>query len=220
MHGPLPRLTVTTPRLTLRLPSENELVTLGDVAAAGVHPPGERPFLTPWTDLAPPARAQHVIAQHRQRLDAWRPEDWALETAAFHQGTPIGLVTLKARDFTTTRHVRTESWLGLAYHRQGFGTEARAALLHLAFHGLHAEDAFTDVFQDNAGSQGVSRRLGYRHDGTTEGLLHGETVISDRLRLDAADWATVPHPPAQIAGLAPCLPLFGATGGRRVTASS
>jgi hypothetical protein len=27
----------------------------------------------------------------------------------------------------------TESWLGLSQHRRGLGTEARAALLHLAF---------------------------------------------------------------------------------------
>lgn len=38
----------------------------------------------------------------------------------------------------------------------GLGTEARTALLTLAFDCLGATDALTDVLQDNHGAQGVS----------------------------------------------------------------
>ena len=49
--------------------------------------------------------------------------------------------------------------------------------------------ALTEVFQDNAGSQGVSRKLGYRPDGISRDVLHGQPVISDRLRLTREDWS-------------------------------
>jgi hypothetical protein len=44
---PLFGLTISTPRLELRLPREEELAELADLAGQGVHPPGDRPVLTP-----------------------------------------------------------------------------------------------------------------------------------------------------------------------------
>ena len=63
-------LVLTTPRLTLRLPSEDQLVALAEVAANGVHGPGERPFLTPWTEGSPEDRARGVLEGHWYRLGA------------------------------------------------------------------------------------------------------------------------------------------------------
>ncbi|MEV8371185.1 GNAT family protein [Kribbella sp. NPDC056861] len=203
---PLRNLRLTTERLVLRQPAEDELAELADLAAAGVHKPGERPFLTPWTDLEPAERAQYVLQQHWNRLGAWSPDNWALELAVFRDDLPIGLVTLKAREFAVLREVRTESWLGLAHHGKGYGTEARTALLHLAFAQLGAEAALSEVFQDNHGSQAVSRKLGYQPDGISRDVLHGEVVISDRLRLTLADW----RPRAvRVEGLEQCRESFG-----------
>jgi len=70
------------------------------------------------------------------------------------------MVVLKAPGLPVLREVKTESWLGVDYHRRGLGTEARTALLHLAFEELGAVAAVSEVFQDNAASQGVSRKLG------------------------------------------------------------
>jgi RimJ/RimL family protein N-acetyltransferase len=203
---PLRRLRLTTERLVLRLPTEDELADLADLAAAGVHEPGERPFLTPWTDLPPDERARHVIQGHWSSLGSWTPDDWSLGLAVFRDDLPLGFVTLAARDFAVLREVRTGSWLGLAHHRKGYGTEARTALLQLAFAGLGAEAAVSEVFQDNASSQGVSRKLGYQPDGISRDVLHGEAVVSDRLRLNRADWQT--HP-VRIDGLADCRAFFG-----------
>lgn len=205
-HWPLRHLRLTTERLVLRLPAEDELAALASLAAAGVHEPSERPFLTPWTDLEPAARAQYVMQQHWSRLGSWSPDDWALELGVFHDDRPLGLVTLRAREFAVLREVTTSSWLGLAHHGQGYGTEARTALLHLAFAGLGAEAALSEVFQDNAGSQAVSRKLGYRPDGISRDVLHGEVAVSDRLRLNRADWE--PRP-VQVDGLEQCRSFFG-----------
>lgn len=48
---PLYDLRLRTPRLELRLGSRAELEALGDVARAGIHPPGQ-PFAVPWTDAS------------------------------------------------------------------------------------------------------------------------------------------------------------------------
>jgi RimJ/RimL family protein N-acetyltransferase len=191
-HWPLRRLRLTTERLVLRQPDEEELAALAEVAAAGIHKPGERPFLTPWTDRPPAERARSVMQGHWSSLASWTPQNWELELGVFRDGTPVGLVALRAGDFAILREVKTWSWLGLPHHGQGFGTEARRALLHLAFEGLDAVAALTEVFQDNAGSQGVSRKLGYRPDGISRDVLHGQPVISDRLRLTRRDWTRTP----------------------------
>jgi RimJ/RimL family protein N-acetyltransferase len=208
-HWPFFGLSLSTQRLELRPPTDEELAAVAEVAAAGVHHPDERPYLSPWTDLPPDQRARHVVQQHWSRRGGWAIEDWALELAVFHDQQPIGMVALRGSDFPVLREVKTESWLGIHHHRRGFGTEARTAILHLAFEELEATSALTEVFQDNAGSQGVSRKLGYRHDGISRDVLHGHPVISDRLRLDREDWLKTPRPVVAVSGLRPCLPLFG-----------
>lgn len=215
MHGmladlwPLYGLTIATRRLELRLPREEELADLAGLAGRGVHPPGERPFLTPWTEGSAADRARFVLRGHWHQLADWDAAAWGLGLGVFRDGTPIGMVNLSGRDFPVVRQVTTFSWLGLGHHRQGYGTEARAGLLTLAFDHLGATAALSEVFQDNHASQGVSRHLGYRHDGISVDARDGEPVTSDRLRLTAADWRAHPRPAATVTGLAACRPLFG-----------
>ncbi|WP_104090669.1 GNAT family N-acetyltransferase [Arthrobacter sp. GMC3] len=208
-YWPLANLSLATERLELRVPCDNELLEVAAVAADGVHEPGEQPFLTPWTSLPPEERARYVMQQHWSRRGSWTVENWALELGVFLGDHPIGMVTLKALNFSVLREVKTESWLGRGHHRRGLGTEARAAVLSLAFEGLGGVSALTEVFQDNPGSQGVSRKLGYRHDGISRDVLAGSVVISDRLRLDRTEWARINRPETVVNGLDASLPLFG-----------
>lgn len=208
---PLLALQLTTPRLVLRTPNDDELAALAGVAAAGVHQPGERPYLRAWTEGTPEQTSTHVLQQHWSRRGRWTSDAWALELGLFHNDQPIGMVALRANEFAVLREVKTESWLGLNHHRQGFGTEARTALLHLAFVGLGAQCALSEVFQNNAGSQGVSRRLGYHHDGISRDVRDGEVVVSDRLRLDRDDWFSTHRATVEVTGLAECLPFFGSS---------
>ena len=209
-------LRLTTPRLALHLPSEDELSALARLAAAGVHAPGERPFLTPWTEGTPEERAREVLGGHWSRLADWTPDDWRLGLGVFlrtgeRTGEPVGMVTLRARDFAVVREVTTSSWLGLAHQRQGYGTEARAALLTLAFDHLGATDATTEVFPDNHASQGVSRKLGYEPDGISRDRRGDEVLVSDRLRLTADRWAaTRPDVAVEVSGLDAALEMFRA----------
>lgn len=206
---PLYGLTITTPRLVLRLPREEELAELAELAGRGVHPPGERPFLTPWTEGSAEERVRHVLREHWRGLGEWSAMAWHLRLGAFRDGAPLGVVTLWAHEFPIVRQVTTSSWLGIKTQRQGYGTEARTGLLTLAFDHLGAMSARTEVFQDNHASQGVSRKLGYEPDGISVDARDGEAVVSDRLRLTRARWSQQERVAVTVDGLAAALPLFG-----------
>lgn len=181
---PTYRLRITTPRLQLRLPNDVALAELAALAGHGVHTPSERPFLTPWTEGTAKDRAQFVLREHWGQLSGWAVDNWRLGLGVFgSNGEPLGMVTLRARDFPVVREVTTSSWLGLRHHRHGFGTEARLGLLTLAFDRLAAEAAVAEVLQDNHASQGVSRKLGYETDGISRDARGSEVLVSNRLRL-------------------------------------
>jgi RimJ/RimL family protein N-acetyltransferase len=206
---PLFGLTVQTSRLQLRLPREQEIAELAGIAGRGVHHPDERPFLTPWTAGDPQDRARSVLQEHWSQLGTWSASAWRLGLGAFLGGQPLGIVTLRARDFPVVREVTTSSWLGLPHHGKGYGTEARAGLLMLAFGHLGADAALTEVFQDNHASQGVSRKLGYEPDGISRDAIGGEAVVSDRLRLTRQKWQSQPQASVTVAGFAGCRSMFG-----------
>ncbi|MFI6156301.1 GNAT family N-acetyltransferase [Kitasatospora sp. NPDC051170] len=208
-HWPIRGLSVRTDRLELRLPTEEELAEIADVAARGVHGPGERPFLSSWTDRPPAERARHVVQAHWRSLGRWTPQEWTLDLVAFHEGRPVGMQDLRAVDFGVRREIVSGSWLGLEHHGRGLGTEMRLAVLHLAFAELGAVSATSDSFADNHAALTVSRKLGYRPDGITRDVLHGEVVESQRFRLSREDWYGRERPPVGVSGFAGCEALFG-----------
>jgi RimJ/RimL family protein N-acetyltransferase len=210
-------LRIRTPRLCLRLPDGEELAALAELAGRGVHGPDVRPFLTPWTEGTAQDRARSVLREHWSQLQSWDPTSWRLGLGVFlspdgHRtgltDLPVGMVTLRARDFAVVREVSTSSWLGLEHQGRGLGTEARAGLLTLAFDHLGARDATTEVFPDNHASQGVSRRLGYESDGISRDARGTEALVSDRLRLTSTRWAQVERAAVTVEGLDAALDMF------------
>jgi RimJ/RimL family protein N-acetyltransferase len=211
-HWPLLSLRLTTPRLELRLPNDEELAALADLAADGVHEPDRMPFLVPWTDLPPAERARSVVQHHWRGRGTWTPNNWELNLAVFTEGRVAGLQAVAARDFAGLREVNTGSWLGMRFQGQGIGTEMRAAVLHLAFSGLNALEATSGAFEDNPSSFAVSRKHGYELDGIDRHLVRGRPTTTRRLRLTRSRWETRAQVPVRIVGLTPCLPLFGLAG--------
>lgn len=209
-HWPLYGLRLTTPRLELRLPDVELLDRLATVAANGVHAPTSMPFTVPWTDAEPEDRARGVFQHVLRSIAEWRPDAWTLSLAVTHDGKVIGRQDLSADGFPVLKEVETGSWLGLAHQGKGFGTEMRAAALHLAFDGLGAGSATSAAMADNPRSLGVSRKLGYRQDGVVRASVRGEARTVHRLRLDRTAWEQHRTVPVQLHGLAPCRPLFGA----------
>jgi len=208
-HWPLLGLRLNTPRLELRLPSGEELAELADLAAQGVHEPDRMPFSVPWTDLPPAERARSVVQHHWLRLGNWTPDNWALNLPVFEAGQIVGLQTVAGRNFAATREVSTGSWLGLRHQGRGIGTEMRAAVLHLAFAGLKADEATSGAFADNPSSFRVSSKLGYEPDGIQRLVVRGRVTVMRRLRISRAQWESHQNTPVSISGLDLCLPLLG-----------
>lgn len=210
-HWPLYRLRLRTPRLELRLPDPDDLSALAEQAAAGVHDAAVQPFIVPWTDGDPATVARRAIQWHWTTLGRWSPENWSLPLTVRADGAVIGTQDLAAENFAVLREVHTGSWLGRAHHGHGYGTEMRAAVLHLAFAGLGADWATSEAFADNHASYGVSKKLGYADDGIARHVVAGRPVVGRRLRLDRDAWQATATVPVTVDGLAACREMFGLT---------
>ena len=92
-------------------------------------------------------------------------------------------------EFTQRRSVSTCSWITRARQGLGYGTEARAAVLDLAFGHLGAAEALTEYTEGNHASQRVSRKLGYIPNGRhTVHRDDARRVTEYQLRLDRPAW--------------------------------
>jgi RimJ/RimL family protein N-acetyltransferase len=211
------QLRLRTPRLELRLPSEEELVELaGLVVEQGVHPRDQMPFLVPWTDdIGSASFIDDFVAYHRELRASWRPEDWALELGVWAEDSLLGIQGIHAEDFRRRRTVASGSWLARSFQRRGCGTEMRAAVLELAFSGLGAVAAESGALEGNVASARISEKFGYAEAGENIVQPRGVPVREQRFRLERERWALVEHPPVEITGLEQCLPLFGLGDGGR-----
>jgi RimJ/RimL family protein N-acetyltransferase len=205
---PLFDLRLRTPRLELRLPTDDDLLELARVAREGVMEEGESFFAVPWHALPSPAFERQFLTHWWSVRGSWSPSLWNLGLAVVVDGQPIGIQDLMARDFAVRKTVVTASWLGRSYQGRGYGTEMRAAVLSLAFEGLGAEMAESGYFAGNAASARVSAKLGYVDNGDEVWAVGRKRSIEHRLRVGREAWKRDLVPVA-IEGLEPCLALFG-----------
>jgi RimJ/RimL family protein N-acetyltransferase len=207
---PLRRLVLRTPRLELRPDDDAGLFELVDEAYRGVHPPEEMPFLVPWTD-SPPDQLGGVMLRHFwSQRSAVSPDKWSINFVIRREGRVIGLQEVSGQDFAITREATTGSWLGMRHQGNGYGTEMRTAVLMFLFDHLGAKAARSSAFEDNVRSLAVSRRLGYRPDGTTTYARRGKPATNVRLVLTPADFAAHrPDWPLDVRGLEGVLPMLG-----------
>jgi RimJ/RimL family protein N-acetyltransferase len=209
-YWPLFGLRVRTERVELRIPTDDDLAELLEVALSGVHPPSEMPFLVPWTRTESPHFERGFLQYHWGTRATWTPEAWQADFVVVTDGAIVGSQGLTGSDFAVTRAVSSGSWLGLRYQGRGVGTEMRAAMLHLAFAGLGAVEVRSSAFLDNLASAAVSRRLGYDLDGTEVHAVEGRRRVAQRFLLTRERWEAGDRIAAETEGLEACLPLFGA----------
>jgi RimJ/RimL family protein N-acetyltransferase len=203
-------LRIRSEHLVLRLPLDEELPALIDVARAGIHDPAEMPFGIAWS-TAPSPEFERGFLQHHWAMRAnMSPEKWALNLLVEMDGLPIGSQSIHATAFAIHRTVDTGSWLGRAYQGRGLGKEMRSAVLSFAFDGLGARVAESGAFLDNDASNGVSRSLGYEDNGRGSLAPQGVARETRNFRMTEAIWRSRPRPPVTIEGLDACREMFGA----------
>lgn len=185
---PLFDLRIRTPRLELRLPTDDLCFALAGVAAAGVHPPDFMPFRIPWTDAPSPQLERNSLQFWWRNRAEWTPENWSADFVVLHDGEPIGSQGILAKDFAVRRAFESGSWLGQRFQGQGFGKEMRVAVLQFAFGGLAAEWAFSGADLNNGASNGVSTWIGYEADGQNLDVVRGSPRWTQRYRLSREAW--------------------------------
>lgn len=205
---PLFDLRIRTPRLELRPPTDDDALALLEIARAGVHDPDRMPFDVAWTDLAGVEFEQGFLKFFWAARASWTPLAWKLPLAVVVRDQPVGIQEVRASDFPTLRTVETGSWLGIAWQRQGFGTEMRHAVLRFAFEGLGASAACSAALEGNEASRRISEKLGYRPNGTGVVAPRGHPVRQDRYLLTREEFKA-DRWPVQIEHLEECRAMFG-----------
>lgn len=96
---PLTGLRVVCGDLELRAPDDATMLELARLAAQGVHPPDDMPFLVPWTRGTPVQVARGVMAYQWGLRNRTTPLDWAIELAVVRDGVPVGTQGMYAKNF-------------------------------------------------------------------------------------------------------------------------
>jgi RimJ/RimL family protein N-acetyltransferase len=210
---PLFGLLIETPRLQLRLPREDELPALARAAREIAGPDGSR-LQMPWMYGGSPDMERQLLQRHWRALAQWKAASWHLPLAVFLAAEPVGMQDLWAEEFSQRRSVSTGSWVTRATQGLGYGTEARTAVLDLAFGHLGAAEALTEYTEGNHASQRVSRKLGYIPNGRHMVHRDGTGPVTEyQLRLDRPAWERhVRCDRIAVTGLRPCLPMLGLAG--------
>lgn len=206
---PLFDLTIRTPRVELRPPTDDDVFALAALAAEGIHDPKVMPFRMPWTDVESPQFERNTLQFHWRIRASWTADDWHLPFAVWCDGEIVGQQDLLAHDFLHTRTVESGSWLGQAHQGKGIGKEMRTAVLHLGFLGLGAVRAETGAYEHNVASLGVTSALGYEPNGDAVFAPRGEPQVEKKFTMDRAGFERLQRDDIEIENLDECLPLFG-----------
>ncbi len=206
---PLFGLVIRTPRLELRLPTEDELVEMLDLAKAGIHDSESMPFGFAWTDKLSPQFERDYMQYHWQTRSTWSAALWVLDLAVWVDGQLVGTQGIRAEGFSVFKSVGTGSWLGRGFQGRKIGGEMRSAALSFAFDHLGAEQATSEAFMDNAASIGVSRSLGYADNGYQWMAPRGVPRQEQRFLMTREMWQARERPSVEVTGLDACRDMFG-----------
>ena len=207
---PLFGLRITTPRLELRLPTDDDLVELIEVSQRGIHDPAAMPFGVPWTDVPSPRFEWESLQHHWSGRVNLSAASWRLGFGVRCDGELVGIQSIHAGDFPRLRTAETGSWLGRAHHGRGIGTEMRRAVVHFGFEALGALAITSAAFVDNPASQKVSLAVGYEPNGVHFHTQRGERGEQIRFLLTRERWlATRTDLPVTVTGWDPCRAQLG-----------
>ena len=120
--------------------------------------------------------AREVAATTLRIPHPYTEQDGAQFIASTRAGTEVRLaITLRADDSlcggiglaVEAEHSRAELgyWIGVPYWRNGFATEASAAMLRYGFEQLQLNRIFATHFKQNPASGRVLRKLGMQREG-------------------------------------------------------
>ena len=106
-----------------------------------------------------------------------------LNLGVWWQGELVGVQGVTTSNFVVRRTGETGSWLGSQHQGQGLGTVMRQVMCVLLFDHLGFTEITSGAFVDNPASLAVSRKVGYRVNGTERYERRGELAEMTMLAL-------------------------------------
>lgn len=207
--NPIFALEVRTPRLTLRFPTDDDLVDLAELAVRGVHEPDVKPFEKPWTQVPSPFLERNTLQFFWQQRVTLQGDSPFITMVTVVDGVVVGNQGLVTSGWKGSRTFETGSWIGLEHQGQGIGKEMRIAALHLGFDGFGADRMATEAFADNPKSVGVTESLGYRPNGDVLMPRDGQPTRSVRYVMESADFDPLRRDDIEIVGAEAVLSMIG-----------
>lgn len=191
---------------------QEEILPLLDLIADGIVSPDVEQYPV----LGPFALGEDTLERRRTSLKFWwqcwidvSPENWQIPMSVYRDDVLVGVQDIVAKRFTTVRSAETGSWLGVSHQGKGTGKLMRHAMCAFAFDHLGARELISGAFHDNHRSLGVSRALGYVHNGTRlsqRGTGDADAMI--QMRLTPENFVRS-GPPLEVDGLEPFLKYLG-----------
>lgn len=211
LYAPL-HVHIETPKLELRGATDDLLERLAPLVRAGKAMDDPKPYDDPfWAyEADPDVRVEKWLQGVWRGRGTVAPDRWRLHFVVIVDGEPVGMQDLMGDGFATFGTVESFSWLSTDVRQRGIGTEMRAAIMHLAFEGLGAKEAHSEANIDNAGSNGVSERLGYERNGTSWATCDDKPVLGQRWRLSRETWQASKRTDIVMSGVAECRATLGA----------
>jgi hypothetical protein len=109
-HWPLFDLCVRTPRVELRYPNDDDLVSIANLAAEGIHDLDAMPFYEPWSRAKSPELERGMLQHMWSRRASLSPDDWGLPFVVMEEAESVGVQLLFAVQFPVAHTVETGSW--------------------------------------------------------------------------------------------------------------
>ncbi|ROR66930.1 GNAT family N-acetyltransferase [Agrococcus jenensis] len=204
---------VTTPRIQLAGATDELLAELQQVVHDGKATADPAPYDDPMSlyEADPDVRVRKWLQAIWRGRGSVTPDFWRLQFVVVVDGRPVGMQDLIGDRFSTYGTAVSFSWLSSDERRRGIGVEMRQAILHLAFDGFGASEATTEAFLDNAGSDGVSRSVGYEPNGLVWASRRGEPGLMQRWRLTREAWLERRRDDIDLRGVEDCKATLGLT---------
>lgn len=196
---PVLDLHVTAGDLELRGITDDDIVALSALAAQGIHSPDRMPFSFPWTDVAAADLPLNFAQYHWRTRADFSPSSWVLNLGVWAGGEQVGVQGVTTSNFVVRRTGETGSWLGAQHQGRGLGTVMRQVMCVLLFDHLGFTEVTSGAFVDNPSSLAVSRKVGYRVNGTERYERRGELAEMTMLAL-RPDELVRPEGPVEVAG--------------------
>jgi ribosomal-protein-alanine N-acetyltransferase len=159
---------IETQRLSLRLPEMADHAAWSDLRRRGES------FLRDWE---PTWSADHFSRKSfRNRVYwAWRSRDEGRALALFliRRGDArlLGAITLDNIRRGPSQSAQVGYWVGEAFARQGYMTEALAAVVHHAFTVLDLSRVEAACLPENGASRALLERSGFKYEGVAQAYL-------------------------------------------------